>query len=97
MNETEPSASDVAALQGDLAAHRVRILFYNSQVSDDLMAQMRGIARAAHVPVVGVSETEPADKSYQEWITGALDAVRKALADGHPASAHYDATTSSGP
>ncbi|HLH87125.1 MAG TPA: zinc ABC transporter substrate-binding protein [Xanthobacteraceae bacterium] len=82
MNETEPSASDVAALQGDLAAHRVRILFYNAQVSDDLTTRMLGIARAAHVPVVGVSETEPADKTYQEWIAGTLDAVRRALADG---------------
>jgi hypothetical protein len=41
--------------------------------------------------------TEPADKTYQEWIAGTLDAVRKALADGHPGSANYDATTSSGP
>jgi zinc/manganese transport system substrate-binding protein len=82
MNETEPSASDVAALEDDLAARTVRILFYNAQVSDDLTARMLGIARASHVPVVGISETKPPHKTYQEWIAGALDAVRKALADG---------------
>jgi zinc/manganese transport system substrate-binding protein len=80
MNGTEPSVSDVASLQDDLSRRRVKILFYNAQVSDDLTARMLGIARAAHVPVVGVSETEPADKTYQAWIAGALDAVRKALA-----------------
>jgi zinc/manganese transport system substrate-binding protein len=31
MNNTEPSASDVAAFENDLKAHRVKLLIYNSQ------------------------------------------------------------------
>jgi hypothetical protein len=31
------------------------------------------------IPVVGVSETEPADTNYQQWMTKQLDALDKAL------------------
>jgi zinc/manganese transport system substrate-binding protein len=82
MNETEPSARDVAALQDDLRGHRVRILFYNAQVSGDLSTRLLAVARAAGVPVVGVTETKPADKTYQQWIAGELEAVSKALEGG---------------
>jgi zinc/manganese transport system substrate-binding protein len=82
MNDTEPSASDVAAMQDDLKRGKVKIFFYNSQVSDDMTARLLEIARAAKVPVVGVTETAPADKSYQRWIADELDAVGKALEGG---------------
>jgi zinc/manganese transport system substrate-binding protein len=82
MNDTEPSASDVAAMQDDLKRRKVRLLLYNSQVSDDLTERLLAIARTAKVPVVGITETAPAGKSYQAWITGELDAVRSALDGG---------------
>jgi zinc/manganese transport system substrate-binding protein len=82
MNETEPSASDVAAMQDDLKHGQVKIFFYNSQVSSDMTERLLEIARAAGVPVVGVTETAPADKSYQQWIAAELDAVAKALEGG---------------
>jgi zinc/manganese transport system substrate-binding protein len=82
MNDTEPSASDLAAIRDDLKNRRVKILFYNSQVSDELTQQLRGLAKEAKVAVVGVSETEPAGTSYQAWIAAELDAVQKALDGG---------------
>ena len=79
MNNTEPSASDVAAFENDLRTHQVRLLVYNSQASDPVAARMEKLARAAHVPVVGATETEPAGKRYQAWMLGELDAVDRAL------------------
>ncbi len=79
MNNTEPSASDVAAFETDLRTHQVRLLVYNSQATDPVAARMRRIAIAAHVPVVAVTETEPAGKTYQAWMLGELDAVDRAL------------------
>ena len=79
MNDTEPSASDVAAIEGDLMQHRVRVLFYNSQATDTAAKRLLGVARAAHVPVVGVSETEPAGQTYANWMLSQLDALEKAL------------------
>ena len=34
MNNTEPSASDVAAFENDLKNHQVKLLIYNSQATD---------------------------------------------------------------
>jgi zinc/manganese transport system substrate-binding protein len=79
MNDTEPSASDVAAFEDDLKMHRVKLLIYNSQASDPVAARMERIAKAAHVAVVGATETEPPGKSYQDWMLGALEAVDRAL------------------
>jgi zinc/manganese transport system substrate-binding protein len=41
---------------------------------------MQDLAKQNGIPVVGVSETEPAGKTYQQWMTDELDAVAKALA-----------------
>jgi zinc/manganese transport system substrate-binding protein len=79
MNNSEPSASDVAALENDLRTHRVQVLVYNRQAADRLAERMVGIAKAAHIPVVAVSETEPPGTTYQAWILDELDAIDRAL------------------
>jgi zinc/manganese transport system substrate-binding protein len=80
MNDTEPAASDVVAFEGDLRQHRVRVLLYNSQATDNSARRLLRIAEQASVPVVGVTETEPPGKTYQGWMTGQLDALAAALA-----------------
>lgn len=79
MNNTEPSASDVAAFENDLKTHRVKLLIYNSQASNPIAKHMQAIAEQSGVPVVGASETEPVGKDYQAWMTSELDAVERAL------------------
>ncbi|MGH8821381.1 MAG: metal ABC transporter solute-binding protein, Zn/Mn family [Rhodoferax sp.] len=79
MNDTEPSARDVAAFENDLKTHNVSILFYNRQASSVAAKYLLNIATAAHVPVVGVTETEPAGATYQSWMLDQLEAVEKAL------------------
>ncbi len=79
MNNTEPSASDVAAFENDLKTHQVKLLVYNSQASDPVAVRMEKLAKASHVAVVGATETEPAGKTYQAWMTSELDAVDRAL------------------
>jgi len=79
MNDTEPSARDVAAFENDLKEHKVKVLLYNSQVSEKLTLRLLDIAKQAKVPVVGVTETQPANVSFQDWILGELDALDKAL------------------
>jgi zinc/manganese transport system substrate-binding protein len=45
MNNTEPSASDVAAFESDLKTHQVKLLIYNSQATDPIADRMEKIAR----------------------------------------------------
>ena len=80
MNGTEPAARDVAAFERDLKERRVRVLFYNKQASDKIVQHLVELARAAKVPVVGVTETTPPGVTYQGWMLNELADTEKALA-----------------
>ena len=80
MNDTEPRVSDVAAFENDLRKHQVRLLFYNSQASSAAAQRLMKIAQQSKIPIVGVTETQPQGKTYQDWMAGELDAVAQALA-----------------
>ena len=80
MNDTEPSARDVAAFEQDLKDHKVRVMFYNKQASDKIVQHLVELARAAKIPVVGVTETEPPGMTYQDWMLSQLNDTEKALA-----------------
>jgi zinc/manganese transport system substrate-binding protein len=77
--ETEPSARDIAAFENDLKDRKVKLLIYNSQVSEKLTERLRDLAKRAKVPVIGVTETMPANVKFQDWLLGELDTLDKAL------------------
>lgn len=79
MNDTEPSAGDVAAFEQGLRRRAVKVMFFNNQVIDPTVTRLSGLARQAGIPVVGVSELEPADTPYQAWMLATLQAVDAAL------------------
>ena len=80
MNDTEPSARDVAAFEQDLKKRQVRVMFYNKQAASKIVQHLVELARAAKVPVVGVSETAPPGLSFQDWMLMQLNETEKALA-----------------
>jgi zinc/manganese transport system substrate-binding protein len=80
MNDTEPSARDLAAFEQDLKSRRVRVLFYNKQATDNLVGRLVALARTSGIPVVGVTETSPPGLSYQAWMQNQLHATARALA-----------------
>lgn len=79
MNNTEPRISDVSAFEADLKARRVRALLYNSQATGPTAQRMLRLAKQANVPVVAVTETEPAGTTYQSWMLAQLEALDTAL------------------
>lgn len=80
MNDTEPSARDIAAFERDLKDRKVRVLFYNKQAPTKLVQHLIELARAAKIPVVGITETAPVGSSYQDWMLMQLDETQRALA-----------------
>ncbi|ESY25455.1 cation ABC transporter substrate-binding protein [Mesorhizobium sp. LNJC394B00] len=80
MNDAEPSATQVAAFENSLKDGSAKILFYNSQVTDEATTRLLDIAKQNKVTVIGVNETEPAGQTIQTWFGGQIDAVQKALA-----------------
>ena len=83
MNDTEPSPSDVAAFENSLKDGTTKILFYNSQVTDDTTTRLLDIAKTSNVPVIGVTETEPAGQTIQSWFAGQIADVNSSLAAHH--------------
>lgn len=79
MNDTEASAQDVAAFENDLRKKQVRVLIYNSQAEAPMTKRLLKIAREGGVPSVSVTETQPAGKTFQQWMAGQLDALAAAL------------------
>lgn len=80
MNDTEPSARDVAVFEQDLKTHKVRAMFYNKQASSKIVQHLVDLAHASKIPVVGVTETEPPNTTYQDWMMMELNDTEKALA-----------------
>lgn len=81
MNDTEPSARDVAAFENDLKERKVKALIYNSQVSEKLTERLLALARKSKVPVVAVTESMPANAHFVDWILVELDTLDKALSE----------------
>lgn len=79
------NGTDVAPLVlrntlGLFTRHDVKALVYNEQTSGPETQQVLAAARAAGIPVIPVRETLPAGKSYLEWMTDTLAALKTALA-----------------
>ncbi len=79
MNDTEPSAADIAAFENDLRERRVHVLIYNSQATEALTKRMLKLAKDSRLPSVSVTEPVPAGKTFQQWMISQLDALSGAL------------------
>jgi zinc/manganese transport system substrate-binding protein len=77
---TEPTPSAVAAMDELIATRRIRVLLYNAQAVSPITKRLREAARAAGIPVVPVTETLPAGRSFQQWQLDQARALAAALA-----------------
>ena len=82
MNNAEPTPSQVAAFENDLKGRHVKVMLYNAQASEPAVGKLVQMAKDNNIPVVGVSETEPPNSTYQDWMLGQLNALDKALSGG---------------
>jgi zinc/manganese transport system substrate-binding protein len=79
MNNAEPTPSEVAAFENDLKGHKVKAMLFNAQASEPSVQRLVQMAKDNGIPVIGVSETEPPNATYQTWMLGQLEALDKAL------------------
>jgi zinc/manganese transport system substrate-binding protein len=75
----DPDARDVINVQNDIRQKRIRFFVYNIQTDDPTVKNIVQLAASNGIPVVKVTETEPAGQSYLQWMTGQLDQVGQAL------------------
>lgn len=81
MNGGEPTPQQIAQFIQDLKSHKIQILIYNNQVSNNATENLKKIALRYKIPVVGVEEIMPVSSSYQKWINQTLDKLEIALRD----------------
>jgi zinc/manganese transport system substrate-binding protein len=72
----------VAAESDLLTGHQAKLLLYNSQATSPVTESIKSLASRSGVPVVGVSETMPAARSFVDWQLGQLNAIEAALGGG---------------
>jgi len=76
----DPPAASVAAFQDLLSKKQVKLLVYNQQTSTAVTTNLRKIATARAIPVVGVTETiEPPDATFEKWFGAELIDLQNAL------------------
>ncbi len=77
---TEPSPQAFAAMNALMTRRLVKVLLYNSQAVSPITARVRAAAVHAHIPVIGVTETLPPKRSFQEWQLAQARQLAAALA-----------------
>jgi zinc/manganese transport system substrate-binding protein len=75
----EPAPVSVADMLELVRGRHVRVLLYNTQAVSPITVRVRQAARAAGVPVVGVSETLPRGLTVQRWQLAEARALGAAL------------------
>jgi zinc/manganese transport system substrate-binding protein len=78
----DPPAAAWAQMEDQLRKHQVKLLLHNTQTVSPITTRVQQLAKQVGVPVVGVSETEPPGKSFQQWMLSQLEQLRAALAQG---------------
>jgi zinc/manganese transport system substrate-binding protein len=79
----EPPASSVVTFQDQIANKQIRVLVYNVQTPTSTTTNMKNLATANHIAVVGISETLVPDTStFQDWQLRQLVSLENALTAG---------------
>jgi len=76
----DPPASAVVEFQNQITGREIKVLVYNVQTATAVTTNVKHLAQAADIPVVGVSETlQPETVTFQDWQLSQLIALENAL------------------
>jgi zinc/manganese transport system substrate-binding protein len=76
----DPPAQSIVTFQQQLESGNVSVLVYNQQTVTPLTTEMKQLAAANNVTVIGVTETiQPPNVSFQDWMYGEVNTLYNAL------------------
>ncbi len=75
----DPPANTVVTANNQITQRLIKVLIYNEQTITPITTNLQNAARQQHIPIVGVTETMPIGKTYQQWMLDQLAALEKAL------------------
>src|ERR1700694_939001 len=77
---SDPPAQSVADFQNQITGKQIKVLVYNVQTATAVTTNIKHMAAAADIPVVGVSETlQPESVTFQDWQLAQLITLENAL------------------
>jgi zinc/manganese transport system substrate-binding protein len=75
----EPPADTVVTAENQITHHQIKVLIFNEQTITPSTTKLENDARAQNIPIVPVTETMPAGKTYQMWMRDQLNVLEQAL------------------
>lgn len=78
----DPPADSVVAINNEINQRQVKILIYNEQTVTPITTNVQNEAKRQHIPIVPITETMPAGKTYQSWMLDQLNVLEAALQQG---------------
>lgn len=75
----DPPSAAMAAEQDLITKHEVKVLLYNNQTVTKLTTRIKDLATRNGMPIVGVSETAPPGKTFQDWQLSQLRDLERAF------------------
>ena len=75
----DPPADTVVTANDQVTNRQIKVLIYNVQTVTPITTNLQNEAKQNNIPIVPVSETMPAGKTYQSWMLDQLNALEQAL------------------
>jgi zinc/manganese transport system substrate-binding protein len=75
----DPAPADVAQLQDDIKAKKIKMFVNNIQASSPTVENMVALSKENGIPIIEVTETLPSGKNYIQWMTDILNQIKAAL------------------
>ena len=75
----DPPSAAMAAEQDLITGHQVKAVLYNNQTVTKVTTRIKDMATRNGIPIVGVSETAPPGKTFQDWQLSQLKDLERAL------------------
>jgi len=75
----DPPSAAMAAEQDLISKRQVKVLLYNNQTVTKVTSRIKDLATRNGIPIVGVSETAPPGKTFQDWQLSQLKDLERAL------------------
>jgi len=76
---TDPTAADKATMDRQIADGEIKVFVFNSQNATPDVQALVDAATARGIPVTTITETPPADVSFQDWQADQLESLVAAL------------------
>ncbi|GAX05274.1 metal ABC transporter substrate-binding protein [Secundilactobacillus pentosiphilus] len=76
-NDTDPSPKDIKQMQADIRHHKIAFFVVNTQEISKMTTNLLTLAKSSGVPIVRVTESQPANTNYKDWMMHQFNEVQR--------------------